>query len=76
VEEAIKKYTDPDETLFGLLRLFGTTETMIRQFRVENQEATGYDESGDEVIKMPFDEPMYIRPAYDSQFQVERFNEP
>ena len=64
------------EKLFGLLRLFGTTETIISRFRVENQEATGYTESGDEIIKMPFDEPMYIRPAYDSQLQVERFNEP
>ena len=76
VDEAIEKYTDPDEKLFGLLRLFGTTETIISRFRVENQEATGYTESGDEIIKMPFDEPMYVRPAYDSQLQVERFNEP
>ena len=76
VDEAIGKYTDPDETLFGLLRLFGTTESIIRRFRVESQTAIGYNEDGDEVIKMPFDEPMYIRPAYDTQFQIERFNEP
>jgi nitrate reductase beta subunit len=76
VDKAIEKYTDPDETLFGLLRLFGTTETIIRRFRVENQEAIGYDESGREIMRVPFDEPMYIRPAYDPRFQVERFNEP
>jgi nitrate reductase beta subunit len=76
VDEAIEKYTNPDKKLFGLLRLFGTTETIISRFRVEDAETIGYDEAGSEVARVGFDEPMYIRQPYDAQLDADRFNEP
>lgn len=76
VEEAIETYTNPDDTLFGLLRLFGVTEKVIDRFEVKDREAVGWDENGREIARMPFDEPMYIRQEIDTRFDVQRINEP
>ena len=40
-EQAIETYKKQDKKLFGLLRLFGTTETIISKFEVTNTEAIG-----------------------------------
>ncbi|HJO80830.1 MAG TPA: dehydrogenase, partial [SAR202 cluster bacterium] len=65
-----------DKKLFGLLRLFGTTETIISKFEVTNTEAIGYDRSERELLRVALDEPMYIRPEYDEKYAVSRLNEP
>ena len=76
VEDAIETYTHPDDTLFGLLRLFGTQQQIIAKFEVKGDEAVGWDEKGQEIARMPFDEPVFIRQEFDTRFDVQRINEP
>ncbi|MBI2921249.1 MAG: dehydrogenase [Planctomycetes bacterium] len=68
VEEALKTYLnaskDPD--LMGLLTLFGCTEQIIPRFRREKDEMVGLDEKGSELIRVPIQEPAYIRQALDA----------
>jgi nitrate reductase beta subunit len=62
VEEAIKRYTNPTPELLGVLQLFGTTQIVISSYEVTDKEAIGYDETGKELVRVPIDEPVYIRP--------------
>jgi nitrate reductase / nitrite oxidoreductase, beta subunit len=62
VEEAIKRYTNPSPELMGVLQLFGTTQIVISTYEVTDKEAIGYDETGNELVRVPIDEPVYIRP--------------
>lgn len=73
---AIKTYRNipNDETLLGLLMLFGTTDRIIHRFKVENGKAYGYDEKGVELVSVPVREPSYIRPFYDGKLDVYRHN--
>ncbi|NUN47244.1 MAG: dehydrogenase [Candidatus Brocadiae bacterium] len=68
VEEATKAYlnapNDPD--LMGLLALFGSTEQIIPRFRRVGGEMLGLDEDGTELIRVPIQEPKYIRMAVDA----------
>lgn len=68
MEEALKTYLnaskDPD--LMGLLTLFGCTEQIIPRFRREKDEMVGLDEKGSELIRVPIQEPAYIRQALDA----------
>ena len=76
VEEAIETYKNPDDKLFGLLRLFGTTEEIIERFEVRGRTAIALDGNGREILRMPFDEPFIVRDRIDTQFAIQRFNEP
>lgn len=76
VEDAIQRYSDPDKILFGLLRLFGTTTTLIARFEVNGTDAVGYDKGGHELVRVPLEEPFYMRPEFDAEFDTPRFNEP
>lgn len=76
VDGAIERYTNPDDKLFGLLRLFGVTQEIITRFEVKNREAVGWNAKGEEIARMPFDEPVYVREAVDARFDVQRVNEP
>jgi nitrate reductase beta subunit len=62
VERAIEKYTNPDHELLGVLALFGATRRIIQRFKVTSTEAIGYDEKGDEIVRVPIEEPVIIRP--------------
>ena len=65
VEQAISKYTNPDQELLGLLQLFGTTQRIFSKFKVTSTDAIGYDDSGHEIVRVPIDEQVIIRdPAY------------
>jgi nitrate reductase beta subunit len=63
VEHAIEKYTHPDKELLGVLQLFGTTQRIIEKFRVTDTYAIGYDLDGNELIRVPIEEPFIIRPS-------------
>jgi nitrate reductase beta subunit len=62
VEDAIKRYANPSPELMGILQLFGTTQIVISTYEVTDKEAIGYDEAGNELVRVPIDEPVYIRP--------------
>jgi nitrate reductase beta subunit len=76
VEQAVNTYknTHDDETLLGVLTLFGSTESWISKFRVSKGVAYGYDDKGNNFVKVPIQEPVYIRPFYDKKQKIYRHN--
>ncbi len=77
VENAIKQKLNPDDTLMGIFRLFGMTQTVINSFEVQNGEVAAFDAQGNELFKVKLtEEPMYVRPWYDDKHDAYRFNEP
>ncbi len=71
VENAIKTYRGNDETLVGLIKLFGATDRIIETFKVENGNAIGFS-NGEEVVRVPVKEPVIIREFHDEKLDVYR----
>ena len=65
-----------DRTLQGLLVLFGSFEKILHSFKVDGDHAYGYDEKGDEFIKVPVTEPIFVREVYDKKLKSYRHNTP
>ncbi len=65
---------DPD--LAGLLCLFGSTESVVRQWRRQGETIIALDEKNGEVVRVPMREPVFIRPAMDAKTQLVRTNCP
>jgi nitrate reductase beta subunit len=79
VEQAVRTYRrsaeDPD--LAGLLALFGCTERLLPRWRRQGDLLVGLDESGAELLRVPFREPVHIRrEALDARYGVARTNCP
>jgi nitrate reductase beta subunit len=62
VDAAIEKYTKPSPKLLGVLQLFGVTQQIISAFDVRSDHAIGYDERQKEIIRVPIEEPVIVRP--------------
>jgi len=77
-QKAVESYKaiKDDIELQGLLVLFGSMEKIIHSFKVNNGNAFGYDESGQEVIMVPIEEHTYIRKLYDKDLKAFRHNTP
>ncbi|MBI5725156.1 MAG: dehydrogenase [Planctomycetes bacterium] len=78
VSEAVRAYrAAPDNPrLKGLLVLFGSTDRIFTRFEVKNDQAVGYDDSGNEVARVPITEPIYERPFFDKDNNVYRHSIP
>ncbi len=78
VDKAIETYrkAKDDKELLAALLLFGNTPKIIHTFKVNGDYAEGYDEKGKLVAKVPFSEPLYIRPYFDKKNKVYRHNIP
>lgn len=67
-----------DKKLIAALVLMGCTDKIIHSFRVEGDldkgYATGYNEKGEEVVRVPLKEPIYIREKYDDKRDVHRIS--
>ena len=78
VHNAIETYRsapdDPD--LAGLLGLFGSTEQVMPRWNHKNAWTVGLDDNGQEIVRVPLREPVYIGEAFDKQYQVVRTNCP
>ncbi len=78
VEGAIAAYRRAmegrDEELLGVLMLAVSTDRIVHRFRVSRGHAYGYDERGEEVVRVPLQEPTMVRPAYDPQYRAYRYN--
>jgi nitrate reductase beta subunit len=76
--EAMKTYRnapkDPD--LAGLLCLFGSTEMVVPRFRRQGDIVIGNDEKGQQLVRVPMNEPVHIRPMFDPKNQLVRINCP
>jgi nitrate reductase beta subunit len=79
-EAAVRAYraamegADPD--LLGVLMLNVSTDRIIHRFRVADGRATGYDEAGKEIVRVPLREPVAIRPFHDARVGAYRHNVP
>ena len=76
VDHAIEVYRNvkDDPELLGAFMLFGATPKIIHSFEVKGETAIGYDEEGNEVARVPFTEPLYIRPYFDRKHDTYRHN--
>jgi len=77
-DEAVKVYRsamkDPD--LSGLLCLFGSTEHVVNRWKRHGDQVIGMDEKGAQVVRVPINEPVHVRPAMDAKYQIVRINCP
>ncbi len=67
---------DPGHPLAGLLALFGCTPRTIERFQVAGGEAVALTAAGEEVVRVPVREPVFVRPAFDAGAGVARLNTP
>ncbi len=65
-----------DKDLAGLLCLFGSTEAIVTRWRRQGDLVTGTDEKGSEVVRVPLNEPVHVRPAQDVKNLLVRTNCP
>lgn len=76
VKEAIEIYRNvrKDKKLLAAFLLFGNTPQIITKFKAEESEAVGYNEKGEEVIRVPYTESFFERPFFDKDREVYRIN--
>ncbi len=72
---AYKKVKDDKEAL-GAFLLFGNTPKIIHSYKVEGDFAVGYNADKEVVTKVPFTEPIYVRPYNDEKHGTFRHNTP
>ncbi|MBL7929037.1 MAG: dehydrogenase [Bacteroidia bacterium] len=78
VDKAIEIYRNmkDDRELLAAFLLFGNTPKIIHSYRAEENFAVGYNERGDEVVRVPYSEPVFMRPHWDETHQTYRHNTP
>jgi nitrate reductase beta subunit len=78
VDTAIETYRNAadDTDLTGLLCLFGSTEHVVPRWKRIGDTIIGLEENGDEIVRVPLQEPTFIRKAFDAAHGVTRTNVP
>jgi nitrate reductase beta subunit len=75
---AVKAYrsapNDPD--LSALLCLFGSTESIVHRWDRQGETVLGMNEKGAAVVRVPMKEPVLVRAAFDTKYQIIRTNCP
>ncbi len=72
VDEAIARYTNPSRELLAVLQLFRASQKIIFRYEIEegekiegtdifNDTVIGFDKEGNEVVRLPVQEPFYVR---------------
>ncbi len=76
VEKAIETYKSAknDETLQGLLLLFGSSPEIMDRFEVKKGAARGFNRDGMLVAEVPLTEPAQMRDPYDRKRKVHRLD--
>lgn len=77
-DDAIKNYhkLKNDPVAQGLFMLMGSTDRIIHTFKVKDGIAMGFDEMGEEFIRVPVTEPLYERNEFDANLNAVRTNTP
>ncbi|MGQ9590144.1 MAG: 4Fe-4S dicluster domain-containing protein [Planctomycetota bacterium] len=73
---AAYKQASADEDLAGLLCLFGSTERIVPRWKRVGQWVVGAADDGAEIVRVPLQEPVYIRESFDPRHRVVRVNCP
>jgi nitrate reductase beta subunit len=76
VQHAIATYRSipQDETLAGLLQLFGSSPDIMETFKIKNKVAYAYNRDGKQVAEVPITEPPQMRKAYDRRRDTYRLD--
>ncbi len=76
VEKAIETYraAPQDQKLLAALLLFGNTPRTLHRFEALKDEAVGFDQEGKEAVRVPYTEPFFTRPMFDTKRKVVRLN--
>jgi nitrate reductase beta subunit len=76
--DAIRTYetAKDDADLAGLMGLFGCTEQVMERWKRVNDSVIGMDANGKELVRVPLREPMHVRAAFDTKYDVQRTNCP
>jgi nitrate reductase beta subunit len=76
VQHAIDAYRNvpQDETLAGLLQLFGSSPEIMETFAVKQKVAFGYNRDGKQVAEVPITEPAHLRESFDRKRDVYRLD--
>jgi nitrate reductase beta subunit len=74
------KKAKEDKKLIAILIMMGSTDDIISSFKIEgdtdNGYCIGYGINGNEVVRVPMKEPIYIRKAHDEERDVYRISIP
>ncbi|MAG14226.1 MAG: dehydrogenase [Spirochaetales bacterium] len=79
-QKAVEMYRSAmeDKKLIAILMLMGCTDRIIDTFKVQGDvktgKAIGYDESGEEILRVPLTEPIVIRKSRDEVRNVHRIS--
>ncbi|MFZ6012801.1 MAG: 4Fe-4S dicluster domain-containing protein [Bacteroidota bacterium] len=78
VDEAIHTYKNlkDDKELLAAFLLFGNTQKIIHSYKAESDHAVGFNEIGDEIVRVPYTEPVFVRPYWDQAHNTFRHNTP
>lgn len=78
VEETVRIYKNmkDDKELLAAFMLFGNTNKIIHSYKAEENYAVGFNELGDEIVRVPYVEPVFKRPHWDEKLQTFRHNTP
>lgn len=78
VDEAVKTYRNArnDQDLAALLCLFGSSEMVMPRWKRQGDIVTGMDEKGNTIVRVPMNEPVVVRQAFDKLYQIQRTNCP
>lgn len=78
VDETIKVYKNmkDDKELLAAFLLFGNSPKIIHSYRAEENHAVGFNEIGDEIVRVPYTEPVFVRPYFDKKESTYRHNTP
>ena len=75
-DHAVKVYKymreGKEPELQALLHLFGSTDKIVHSFAVGKNEVIGFNEKGEEIVRVPLVEPLQIRPHKDEKLGVVR----
>ncbi|MFN7938023.1 MAG: 4Fe-4S dicluster domain-containing protein [Bryobacteraceae bacterium] len=77
-DEAVKAYRNAanDADLSSLLCLFGSSEHVMTKWSRQGDLVSGLDDKGSTLVRVPRNEPVFTRPAYDKLYQITRTNCP
>lgn len=73
---AIYRAVHSDPKLLAAFLLFGNTPKIITRYESTDREAIGYNEKGEEVVRVPLQEPFFEREFFDEKLKVYRHNTP
>lgn len=76
--QAVETYRNAknDLDLAGLLCLFGSSEMVLSRFQRQGETVTGSGANGAAAVRVPLNEPVFTRPAFDPKTQLIRINCP